>query len=141
MLQTAIFWPLIAQTALIYAIYLVASSRRMGAVKNGTAKAQDFKIPIIEPGPSATAIRSLSNQFELPVLFYVVCILLSLVNGVNTLTLLLAWIFVLTRVFHAFVHVTSNRLRLRRPAFIAGLLVNLVLWVALALKLAGVGAV
>ena len=135
MLQTAIIWPMIVQTALVFAIYLVASKRRADAVRSGVAKDQDFRVPTVEPEPSATAIRNIANQFELPVLFYAVSILLLVTNGVNILTLLCAWLFVVSRIFHAVVHVTSNRLALRRPAFAVGFVTNFLLWAALALQL------
>ena len=36
--STAIFWPVMAQVLLTYVVYVVMSSRRIGAVKAGTAK-------------------------------------------------------------------------------------------------------
>ncbi|GGA77817.1 membrane protein [Brucella endophytica] len=135
MSQTAIFWPMIVQTALIYAIYFTTSIRRVKAVKTGVARAGDFKLPFTEPAPSATAIRNLANQFELPVLFYVVCLSLYVLNGATLIAVLLAWAFVISRILHAGVHVTSNDLRLRRPLFIAGIVINALLWVWLAMWL------
>ena len=128
MSNTAIFWPLIVQTALIYTIYVLVSRRRFSAVKAGQATASDYKVPIIEPEATATVARNLVNQFELPFLFYAVCIILYLVNGVNDVTLALAWLFVLSRIAHSSIHVTTNRVRLRRPIFIVGYLVNGLLW-------------
>ncbi len=132
MSSTAIFWPLIVQTVLIYVVYGLVSSRRIRSVKEGKASASDFRVPTVEPEPSATATRNLINQFELPLLFYVVCILLHLVNAVSYLVLLLAWLFVISRIVHAVIHTTSNRIRLRRPIFVFGFLVNGLLWIVLA---------
>lgn len=132
MSNTAIFWPLIVQTGLIYAIYLIASGRRQRAVRAGKVRAAEFKVPMIEPEPSATAIRNLINQFELPFLFYVVCVVLYMVNGVNYPVLFLAWVFVASRICHSYVHITSNDVRKRRPLFILGYVVNAMLWLWLA---------
>ncbi|WP_136660620.1 MAPEG family protein [Nitratireductor sp. XY-223] len=132
MSNTAIFWPLIVQTGLIYAIYVIASRRRQSAVRAGKVRASEFKVPMIEPEPSATAIRNLINQFELPFLFYVVCVVLYMVNGVNYPVLFLAWVFVVSRIAHAYVHITSNDVRKRRPLFIVGYFVNAILWLWLA---------
>jgi hypothetical protein len=123
---------MIAQTLLIYCVYLLVSQRRLGAVKAGRAKASDYRIPTIEPEASATAARNLINQFELPFLFYVVCILLHLVNAVSYLVLLIAWLFVISRVIHTVIHTTSNDVRIRRPMFIVGFVLNAVLWIVLA---------
>lgn len=136
-MTTAIFWPMIVQAGLVYAIYALMSRRRFEAVRSGKAKATDFRVPAIEPEPSATAARSLANQFELPVLFFVVCLALQITAGVTYLVLALAWVFVASRVAHAAVHVTSNRLRYRRPLFVVGYVANFALWVLLALHLLG----
>ncbi|MEM6464409.1 MAG: MAPEG family protein [Pseudomonadota bacterium] len=132
MSNTAIFWPLIVQTALIYTIYVLVSRRRISAVRAGRANASDFRVPIVEPEPTQTVARNLVNQFELPGLFYAVCIILYMVNGVNDATLLLAWVFVLSRIAHSWVHVTSNDMRLRRPIFAVGYIINGILWLWLA---------
>src|SRR5690606_24413589 len=82
--STAIFWPVLAQVLLTYVIYVIMSSRRIGAVKSGLARPSDFKVPSVEPEPSATAARSLSNQFELPVLFFAASLSLFVTGGAGT---------------------------------------------------------
>ena len=134
--STAIFWPVLAQVLLTYAIYMVVSARRLGAVKAGTAKVSDFKVPSIEPEPSATAARNLVNQFELPVLFYAACLSLYVTGGAGTVAVVAAWAFVLARAVHAYVHVTSNRVRLRRRLFIVSFAINFVQWLLLAVHIA-----
>ncbi|MBU4529164.1 MAG: MAPEG family protein [Hoeflea sp.] len=133
--STAIFWPVLAQVLLTYGIYMVVSARRLGAVKAGTAKVSDFKVPSIEPEPSATAARNLVNQFELPVLFYAACLSLYVTGGAGGAAVVVAWAFVLARAVHAYVHVTSNRVRLRRRLFIASLAVNFAQWLLLAIHI------
>ena len=131
----AIFWPVLVQAGLTYAIYILVSFRRVDAVKSGKAKPADFRIPVVEPEPSATAARNLINQFELPVLFYVCCSILFMLGAVSIVSLSLAWAFVASRLAHAYVHVTSNRLRLRRPLFVAGFAILGALWLVLAYRL------
>ncbi|MDQ0319276.1 hypothetical protein QO002_001414 [Pararhizobium capsulatum DSM 1112] len=134
--NTAIFWPMIGQTALIFSIYFLMARRRFGAVRAGAAKPHDYKIPTIEPTPSATVARNLINQFELPMLFYIVCILLNITAGATYLALAVAWLFVASRCFHAFVHVTSNRLMVRQRLFLLGFVCVVVLWVLFAIHIA-----
>ena len=123
----AIFWPMLVQMLLTFAIYGLVSLRRIGAIKSGQAKASDYRIPSIEPEPSATAARSLINQFELPVLFYAACLVLFVlgpqVRSPFSLPGCLRW----SRIAHAYVHVTTNRLRYRRPLFIASFFIALAL--------------
>ncbi|GLQ38531.1 membrane protein [Rhizobium albus] len=132
----SIFWPVIVQVALIYVIYLIASNRRVGAVKRGEVKSREFLVPINEPAQSATAIRSLVNQFELPMLFIFVCIAFYLISAVNIVVLVLAWAFVISRIVHAAIHVTTNALMQRRAAFIVGFFINGLLWLYFAYRLA-----
>ncbi|MGN6549868.1 MAG: MAPEG family protein [Pararhizobium sp.] len=134
--STAIFWPMIAQTLLILVVYLIVSNRRVGSVKRGETKISDYRVPQVEPETSAAAVRNLANQFELPVLFYVVCLSLYVTHGANYFAVALAWLFVVFRVAHASVHLTANDVRMRRPLFIIGLLVVVVLWAWLAIHLA-----
>jgi len=135
--QTAVFWPLLAQVLLVYIVYVVMGRRRYVAVKSGEAKVGQFKTRSTEPASSVTVAANLCNQFELPVLFYVLCLTLHVTNGVNYLTLALMWIFVLTRYFHAWVHLTSNNLRLRSRSFFAGAVVLALAWIWFALHLLG----
>ena len=82
----AIFWPVLVQAGLTYGIYFLASSRRMAAIAAGEAKPGQFKIPGPgnEPERSATVMRNLDNQFELPVLFFACCLALFVLNAAGT---------------------------------------------------------
>jgi len=132
--QTLIFWPVIAQVLLTFVAYLVMSKRRIAAVKAGEARARDFKVPK-DPDMSATAARNVVNQFELPVLFYVVCLAFHQVGAVDWIALVLAWAFVAARVVHAYVHMTFNAVLLRRRLFIAGFAFVALLWIWFAVAL------
>ncbi|MDN2568425.1 MAPEG family protein [Aquibium sp. A9E412] len=135
MSQTAIFWPMLVQVALVYGVYALVSQRRIAAVKAGRARAAQFRDNRDEPDESLFAVNNLKNQFELPVLFYALCLALYVTGGVTILTLTLAWLFVVARLAHAWVHVTSNRLQARRPIFVAGFLALGAGWLVFAVQL------
>jgi hypothetical protein len=134
----AIFWPVLLQAGLTYGVYVLGSSRRLAAVSSGEAKPGQFRVPSPsnEPERSVTAMRNLENQFELPVLFYVCCLTLFVLNAAGTAAVVLAWAFALSRLGHAYVHVTTNRLKFRRPAFILGFFAQGAMWALLAWRLA-----
>lgn len=77
--------------------------------------------------------NSFSNQFEIPVLFYVAMVLGLLVNAIDFLFVVFAWVFVVSRLLHAAVHVTSNDVRYRFPTYAIGVFAVIVLWVMIAL--------
>ena len=54
-----------------------------------------------------------SNQFELPLLFYVLIALALPLRHVDYVMVLLSWVFVVTRFAHAGIFVTSNNLQRR----------------------------
>ena len=132
----ATIWPMIAHVALVVVLYLLLSARRMRAVREGRARPEQFRENREEPADSLLVRNSIANQFELPMLFYAASILLYLVDADNPVTVAGGWLFVALRYAHAYVHVTSNRLRYRRPLFIAGMLVLVLLGVWLAVWLA-----
>ncbi|NML17960.1 hypothetical protein HHL10_23605 [Azohydromonas sp. G-1-1-14] len=69
--------------------------------------------------------HNLKNLFELPVVFYALCILLFVTGRVDDFYLYGAWVFVVLRVLHSLVHCTVNRVSWR---FAAYFLSSLVLW-------------
>ena len=71
---------------------------------------------------------SFQNQFEMPVLFYVLTILAIISKHADVLFVAMAWIFVVMRLAHAYVHCTSNNLRARGGFFGIGALVLALMW-------------
>ncbi|GGD35222.1 MAPEG family protein [Aureimonas glaciei] len=137
----AIFWPMIVQGFLTLLVYVFVVTRRGAAVKAGEARRDAFRIPAGEPATSAAAVRNLANQFELPVLFYVVCLALYITNGASWLAVVVAWIFAVSRLVHAAIHLGPNTIALRMPAFAVGVAAVAVLWIILAVHVANIGAV
>lgn len=135
MKQTAIFWPMIGHVLLVFLIYGLLSLRRKAAVMSGSAKISQFRENQNEPAQSLFVRNAVGNQFELPVLFHIACLSLYVTQSVGTLSLAVAWVFVVSRYAHTAIHVTSNRIRYRQPAFIAGFVMVFVLWILLALQL------
>ena len=67
-----------AQVALTYAIYALISRRRVAAIKAGDATVSQFRENQDEPPQSRFVRNNLANQFELPVLFFVLAALSAL---------------------------------------------------------------
>jgi hypothetical protein len=115
---------------------VLLSRRRVAAVKAGRATVSQFRENLKEPEDSLFVHNNLKNQFELPIFFHIVCVTLYVVQGDNLATVALAWGFVVSRYLHAYIHVTTNRIRHRRPAFIAGVVCLSLLWIWLGIWLA-----
>ena len=134
--------PLFAQVLLTFAVMIGMMVHRGSALMSGTTRYQD--IAMREPKwPYRAALfgNSFSNQFELPVLFYAVVAFALITKGADTLMIVLAWLFALTRVLHAAIHIGPNKVRWRSPAFALGFLIVAAMWVKLALHVASGGTV
>ena len=72
----------------------------------------------------------IANPFELPVLFYVLVILACVTRKADLLFVILSWLFVLSRIAQAYVHVTSNRVSRRGLcSSCIGALVLTIMWI------------
>jgi hypothetical protein len=133
---TAMFWPMIAHAFLVFILYYLLSMRRGAAVSSGSVDVRQFKENLSEPAESLLVHNNLKNQFELPMLFHAGVLAIFICNADNIITIALAWIFVISRYAHSYVHITSNRLLLRRPLFMLGFMATVLMWGWLAIWLA-----
>jgi hypothetical protein len=126
----AILLPLFVQVILTFALGIYLAAMRGRDFKSGVARHDT--IALREPNWSTRTLQatySFSNQFELPVLFYVLTILEYVTHLAGIVFVVLAWIFVISRIAHAYVHITSNNVRVRGPLFGVGALVLIIMWV------------
>lgn len=90
-----------------------------------------------EPEASAALGRHFANLFEAPVLFYVCCLAAMIAGVTGTLFLVLAWLYVLTRFIHTFIHTGTNSLWPRIYAYFSSWVVLLGLWGVLIVRASG----
>jgi hypothetical protein len=62
-----------------------------------------------------------------------------LTKGADQPMIVLAWLFVLTRVIHSAIHVGPNKVRWRTPVYALGFLILVVMWIKLVLHVATAG--
>jgi hypothetical protein len=129
-----IFGPVIVQVLMTLLIYVRLIKVKIRELKAGRVDMERRGIHEDAWGESVMLINNnIRNQFELPVLFYVVCLVLWALEAVSILALVAAWLFVLSRIAHAWVHLTSNYIPSRRRFFTVGwwilvFMVLLVIW-------------
>jgi len=75
------------------------------------------------------------NQFEMPLLFYILIALALPLRHADLFIVLMSWVFVVTRFAHAGIFVTSNDVQKRSLAWLAGVLVLFAMWIYFALKI------
>ena len=125
----AILAPLFVQVILTFALGFWLAGLRGPAFRRGEVRAAD--VDLRQPNWPKRAMQvgnSFSSQFEMPVLFYVLTVLAIITKHADVLFVVLSWVFVLSRLAHAYIHVTSNNLRLRGPYFGVGAVVLAIMW-------------
>lgn len=128
--------PMFAQVLLVVILSVVMAKRRAAAVRCNEVKTSALVGDANAwPKPVRLVANAFHNQFEFPILFYVLTILAVVTKQTDVLFVWLAWLFVATRYLHAFIHVTSNRMPHRFYAFIAGVTVLTVMWIRFAAQI------
>jgi len=126
----AILMPLFVEVILTFLLLFWLAPLRTRDFNAGVARPDN--IALREPNWSPRALQvgyAFSNQFELPVLFYVLTILAYLTHLAGIVFVVLAWIFVIFRILQAYVHVTGNNVRVRGAFFGVAALALAVNWV------------
>src|SRR5262249_35846837 len=131
----AILAPLFVLVALTFALLMWMGLVRFAAVRRREVRVSDVALGQLNWPPRVQQISNCyHNQLQLPVLFYVLTILALFLRKADLLFVVMAWIFVLLRVVHAAIHVTSNRVFHRFQAFAAGAIVLLLMWIIFAVR-------
>lgn len=134
MIANPLLGPLFAMVALTYVVWVTIGVRRTRAVASGATHLSRFAVRGVEgiPPEARQVSDHFQNLFEMPVLFYV-AILVALHLGLTGPALpALAWVFVVFRVLHAWIHLGRNEVRFRFYAFVAGSVTLLLMWVVIA---------
>jgi hypothetical protein len=136
MQPSLIFAPMGVLAFLTFAVLGLIPIRRFAASRAGQVKAADFEFgesPRV-PGHVSIPNRSYMNLLELPVLFYVGCLMFFVAGKVDGVALAVAWIYVALRIVHTAIHLTYNNVMHRLIPFAASNLVLLGFWILFFVK-------
>jgi len=132
--SSLIFVPVVGQVLLTLGVYASLARAKAKALRAGEVdEARRALHDDAWPESVLKINNNIRNQFELPVLFYVLVIVLWLLGSAGAFAQLVAWLFFLSRLVHAYIHLGSNYVPYRRKAFMFGavmlmILSALVLW-------------
>ena len=133
----AILHPVFALAAWTGLVLLLVPIVRIRAGFRGRVTVGDFKSGESKSVPLDVSIpnRNYMNLLEVPVLFYVVCLLLFAIAGSSPVAVVLAWSYVALRVVHSAIHLTYNNVIHRLTAFGISNAVLVGLWVVAGYRL------
>ena len=127
--------PVFVLVGLTFALLLGMASARGRALTSRETSLRNIALGEPNWPTRATQIGNcFSNQFEMPLLFYALIALALPLRHADLVIVLLSWVFVVTRLAHAGIFVTSNNVRQRSLAWFAGVLVLFAMWLYFALK-------
>ena len=134
-----IIWPVLAQVFLTLTMLILLGVRKAKAVKTGAVNRQQAALNNrVWPEDVVKVSNNIANQFEVPVLFYVLCLVLYSINAVSLVAIVLAWLFVLSRFAHAYVHIGSNYVPMRLRLYLVGGFVLIAMLIQVAWKLVAI---
>ena len=126
---TEIFAPFFGMMLLTLVVWTVMYVRRIGFIAKSRIDTEKLKTP--EQGaalvPDAVAFPSYNfkNLFELPIIFYALCLYLFVTGNVDSIHLMSAWVFLIFRSIHSAIHCTINIVKFR---FLSYAVAALALW-------------
>jgi hypothetical protein len=130
-MSTSIFYPVVVLVLWTFAVLLLVNRARIKAARAKQVRVADFAFGESEnvPGEARLPNRNYMNLLEMPVLFYVACLVVYVIGKVDAWSLGLAWLYVALRVAHSIIHVTYNHVIHRMRAFALSYVVLVALWI------------
>ncbi|HEY7747884.1 MAG TPA: MAPEG family protein [Aestuariivirgaceae bacterium] len=128
--------PALLHVALIFLLVFLTGSGRVAAARRGEVRLGDVALDNSKwPENLRKRANNYQNQFELPVLFYMLIALLLSTRLADAVQVVLAWVFVLSRLVHSYIHTGRNLVIDRFYAFTASVITLLAMWIWFALRL------
>ena len=133
-----ILQPMLAMMVLTAIVWFVLYARRLPAMRRVGVSSQEYTTPdkgaALLPESVSYPAHNFRNLFELPVLFYALCLYLFVTGTAQNVDVAAAWAFVGFRALHSLIHSTVNIVIAR---FLAYLAATIALWFMLARAVLG----
>lgn len=135
----AMLWPCVGMVSLTALVWVKLYVDRIGEMRRRRIDPQSLavsgaKAEILQDTAASDNFR---NLFEVPVLFYVLCLAVTTTGAATPALVAAGWAYVALRALHSLIHVTYNRVMHRFTAYAASTLLLFGMWAAFALELAG----
>ncbi len=135
MIQPPLLLPMAFYVFYIWLLGLFLLMGRISAVRKKEVPPQYFKAlqGFDLPEKLLNRTRHYDNQFQLPLLFFITCLVWLALNRSTPVVVGLAWAFVASRLIHSYVHLGTNNVIQRAASFVIGWVILAAMWVLLIL--------
>ena len=131
--------PVLALIIWTLVMLLVMYKRRIPAMNAISKRTQDFiddpKLGEKLPASARWAANNYNHLHESPTIFYALMFTIFLMDKVTSLALYCAWSFVIIRIIHSIVHITSNKVIVRFSLFLLSMIALIIMALSTAAKL------
>lgn len=129
LMNTGLALPMATTLLLTLVVWIYLFVRRVGYMSAHNVDVEQLKTPAdtqaLIAGDASAPSNNFKNLLEVPVVFYAVCLYLTVFGMVDSLHVTCAWIFVVGRILHSLIHCSYNRVMHR---FVAYFLSSLAVW-------------
>jgi hypothetical protein len=133
--------PMILLPVFVLAGLTLALALWMGYERNRVLYSKEVRIKDIAltreswPDRAKQISNAYQNQYELPVLFFILVAFAMITRKADLIFVVLSWVFVISRLVHAYIHTTTNRVPRRFFAYLVGLVVLTIMWALFAIRI------
>lgn len=136
MTAAMVLLPVFVLVGLSFVLLVWMAALRTRAISSRTVKMRDIALRQPNWPEQTTQISNcFANQLELPVLFYVLVALALPLRHADLVFVILSWLFVASRIVHAYIFATTNNVRQRGPAWGVGALILAIMWLYFAIRI------
>ena len=138
-----ILWPTFVLVALIFVVWLTMFVQRgahlrrnppaPGTFDNGESALRYFQ-------PVEMAANNLRNLTEMPLLYFALVPLLLITHHAGHVQVVLAWVYVILRILHSFIHIVPKHVPSRAMVYLVSCAVLMAMWIGFAVDMAAAGA-
>ena len=130
-----IYYPLFTMVLLTLLVAIRLLYFNTWAVLSGEVHIKHFRLFDAGITPKLQAVaQHYKNMFEMPVLFYLLCILLIITDSAEPFNIQLAWGFVIFRILHSLIRIPNTNVHPRSAFFIGSYIMLAGGWINLSLK-------
>ena len=125
------------QVLLTIVVMFIMGRRRFAAHKTKAIPRDAFKTMDLGQAPESVVVagRNFSNQFEMPNLFFVACLLAITLNNTSLFFAVVSVLFVVSRIVHSYIHLNGNFIVARFRVFMVGCALLIIQWITLMVTL------
>ena len=135
--RSAILLPCLALVGLIAVVWVRMFVERVGEMRERRIASQALATSrqMADRLQRTQAADNFHNLFEIPVLFFALCLALYVTQTVTAAMVAGAWSFVALRVLHSLIQCTYNRVDHRFTVYVLGTALLFVMWGAFGVRL------